>query len=210
MAEVILKNICKSYDNGFNAVKNVNIGAKESTGTARITKVTEDVAERTSAVAIETVNEADAIAKSAVESSNKVSSDFGRVWDYSRQFEGELDNFNSGYKIKNIVDKDLYLVQFHSSAEVGNGRSLKYWTTFDEANGISTVDGYMNRMALMSNWGARDNVSVAKIPAGTKIKYAVGTAKEQVGAIESRPGGGLQVLFEQFNDSWVIETRPLL
>ena len=28
MAEVILKNICKSYDNGFNAVKNVNIDIK--------------------------------------------------------------------------------------------------------------------------------------------------------------------------------------
>ena len=44
----------------------------------------------------------------------------------------------------------------------------------------------MNQMALLSNWGARDNVSIAKIPAGTKIKYAIGTAKEQVGAIESR------------------------
>ncbi len=29
MAEVILKNICKSYDNGFNAVKNVNIEIKD-------------------------------------------------------------------------------------------------------------------------------------------------------------------------------------
>lgn len=61
----------------------------------------------------------------------------------------------------------------------------------------------------MSNWGARNNVSIAKIPAGTKIKHAIGTAKEQVGAIESRPGQGLQILFEQFDDSWVIETRPL-
>lgn len=57
-----------------------------------------------------------------------------------------------GNKIKNVIDKDLYLVQFHSNAEVGNGRSLKYWTTFDEANGISTVDDYMNQMALLSNW----------------------------------------------------------
>lgn len=103
----------------------------------------------------------------------------------------------------------MCLVQFHSNAEVGNGRSLKYWTTFDEANGISTVDDYMNKMALLSNCGARDNVSIAKIPAGTKIKYAIGTAKEQVGAIESRPGGGLQILFEQFDDGWVLDTRPL-
>ena len=133
----------------------------------------------------------------------------GKVWDYSKQFEGELANFNAGYEIKNVIEEDLYLVQFHSNAEVGSGRSLKYWTTFDAANGISTVDDYMNEMALLSNWGARDNVSIAKIPAGTKIKYAIGTAREQVGAIESRPGGGLQILFEEFDDGWVLDTRPL-
>lgn len=133
----------------------------------------------------------------------------GKVWDYSKQFDGELANFNAGYEIKNVIKEDLYLVQFHSNAEVGSGRSLKYWTTFDAANRISTVDDYMNQMALLSNWGARDNVSIAKISAGTKIKYAIGTAKEQVGAIESRPGGGLQILFEKFDDGWVLDTRPL-
>ena len=150
-------------------------------------------------------------AESAAEDVGKVvesGSSSGKVWDYSKQFDGELANFNAGYEIKNVIKEDLYLVQFHSNAEVGSGRSLKYWTTFD-ANRISTVDDYMNQMALLSNWGARDNVSIAKIPAGTKIKYAIGTAKEQVGAIESRPGGGLQILFEKFDDGWVLDTRPL-
>ena len=132
-----------------------------------------------------------------------------KVWDYSKQFDGELANFNAGYEIKDVIDEDIYLVQFHSNAKVGSGRSLKYWTTFDEANGISIVDDYMNKMALLSNWGARDNVSIAKIPAGTKIKYAIGTAKEQAGATESRPGGGRQILFEQFDDAWVLDTRSL-
>ncbi len=151
-------------------------------------------------------------AESAAEDAGKVvesCSSSGKVWDYSKQFDGELANFNAGYEIKNVIKEDLYLVQFHSNAEVGSGRSLKYWTTFDAANRISTVDDYMNQMALLSNWGARDNVSIAKIPAGTKIKYAIGTAKEQVGAIESRPGGGLQILFEKFDDGWVLDTRPL-
>ena len=150
-------------------------------------------------------------AESAAEDAGKVvesGSSSGKVWDYSKQFDGELANFNAGYEIKNVIKEDLYLVQFHSNAEVGSGRSLKYWTTF-AANRISTVDDYMNQMALLSNWGARDNVSIAKIPAGTKIKYAIGTAKEQVGAIESRPGGGLQILFEKFDDGWVLDTRPL-
>ena len=127
----------------------------------------------------------------------------------SKQFDGELANFNAGYEIKNVIEEDLYLVQFHSNVEVGSGRSLKYWTTFDAANGIRTVDDYMNQMALLSNWGARDNVSIAKIPAETKIKYAIGTAKEQVGAIESRPGGGLQILFEKFDDGWILDTKSL-
>ena len=151
-------------------------------------------------------------AESAAEDAGKVvesGSSSGKVWDYSKQFDGELANFNVGYEIKNVIEEDLYLVQFHSNAEVGSGRSLKYWTTFDAANRISTVDDYMNQMALLSNWGARDNVSIAKIPAETKIKYAIGTAKEQVGAIESRPGGGLQILFEKFDDGWVLDTRPL-
>ena len=151
-------------------------------------------------------------AESAAEDAGKVvesGSSSGKVWDYSKQFDGELANFNAGYEIKNVIKEDLYLVQFHSNAEVGSGRSLKYWTTFDAANRISTVEDYMNQMALLSNWGARDNVSIAKIPAGTKIKYAIGTAKEQVGAIESRPGGGLQILFEKFDDGWVLDTRPL-
>ncbi|BCN32407.1 hypothetical protein [Anaeromicropila herbilytica] len=133
----------------------------------------------------------------------------GKVWDYSKQFEGELANFNDGYEIKNVVENDLYLVQFHSDAAIGQGRSLKYWTTFDEANGISTIDDYMDKMALLSNWGARDSVSIAKIPEGTNVKYAIGTAREQVAAIETRPGGGLQLLFEQFDDGWVIETKLL-
>ena len=116
-------------------------------------------------------------AESAAEDAGKVvesGSSSGKVWDYSKQFDGELANFNAGYEIKNVIKEDLYLVQFHSNAEVGSGRSLKYWTTFDAANRISTVDDYMNQMALLSNWGARDNVSIAKIPAGTKIKYAIG------------------------------------
>ena len=98
-------------------------------------------------------------AESAAEDAGKVvesGSSSGKVWDYSKQFDGELANFNAGYEIKNVIKEDLYLVQFHSNAEVGSGRSLKYWTTFDAANRISTVDDYMNQMALLSNWGARD------------------------------------------------------
>ena len=67
----------------------------------------------------------------------------------------------------------------------------------------------MNKMALLSEWGDRDYVSIAKVPAGTKIKYAEGTARPQSNDIETRPGNGIQLLFEKFYDGWVIETRQL-
>ena len=133
----------------------------------------------------------------------------GRIWDYSKQFDDELINFNNGYEIKNVIDEDRYLVQFYSDAQVGHGRSLRYWMTFEEANGISTIEDYMDKMALLSNWGARDNVSIAKIPAGTNIKYAIGTAMEQMNSIEFRPGGGIHLLFEFFDEEWIIDTRTL-
>lgn len=38
----------------------------------------------------------------------------------------------------------------------------------------------MDRLALSKDWGNRNNVKVARIPAGTKIKYVVGTAREQL------------------------------
>ena len=31
---------------------------------------------------------------------NEEESKTGKVWDYSKQFEGELSNFNDGYQIK--------------------------------------------------------------------------------------------------------------
>ena len=183
--------------------------ADELTDAAIVVYQVGDIAN--AAMAVNVMDEAK-VAVKAVDKFEKVAesgTSVEKVWNYSKQFDGELVNFNSGYEIKNVVSEDLYLVQFHSNAKVGSGRSLKYWTTFEEANGISTIDDYMNKMALLSNWGSRDNVSIAKIPAGTKIKYAIGTAKEQVGAIESRAGGGLQILFEQFNDGWILDTKPL-
>lgn len=98
---------------------------------------------------------------------------------YAERFNSELKNFNDGYKIKNVVEEDMILVQYHSEAAVGEGRSLKFWTTAQEANKFSTVEEYMDSMGLLSEWGGRGTVSVAKVPAGTQVKYAEGTARAQ-------------------------------
>jgi hypothetical protein len=124
--------------------------------------------------------------------------------DYSYKFDRELINFNDDYEIITTVDKDLILVQYSSDAP---DASLSYWTTIDEANGITTIEEYMDKLALSKEWGNRDVVKVARIPAGTKVKYAVGTAREQLLLEDPRPGGGVQYLFNKFDTDWITEIR---
>ena len=64
---------------------------------------------------------------------------------YSYKFDRELANFNDGYEIRTTVDKDLILVQYSSDAP---DASLCYWTTVDEANRITTLNDYMDKLAL--------------------------------------------------------------
>ena len=123
---------------------------------------------------------------------------------YSYKFDRELANFNDGYEIRTTVDKDLILVQYSSDAP---DASLCYWTTVDEANRITTLNDYMDKLALSKDWGNRNTVKVARIPAGIEVKYAVGTAREQLLIADPRPGGGVQYLFNQFDTDWITEIR---
>ena len=124
--------------------------------------------------------------------------------DYSYKFDRELANFNDDYEIRTTVDKDLILVQYSSDAP---DASLCYWTTVDEANRITTLNDYMDKLALSKDWGNRNTVKVARIPAGIEVKYAVGTAREQLLIADPRPGGGVQYLFNQFDTDWITEIR---
>lgn len=124
--------------------------------------------------------------------------------DYSYKFDRELANFNDGYEIRTTVDKDLILVQYSSDAP---DASLCYWTTVDEANGITTLNDYMDKLALSKDWGSRNIIKVARISSGTEVKYAVGTAREQLLITDPRPGGGVQYLFNQFDTDWITEIR---
>ena len=100
----------------------------------------------------------------------------------------------------------MILVQFSSDAP---NASLRYWTTVDEANGISTIDEYMNKMALSSEWGNRNVVKVARVSKGTNVTHAIGTAKAQTNIIDPRPGNGKQILFSEFDTDWVTEVRTI-
>ena len=69
------------------------------------------------------------------------------------------------------------------------------------------VNDYMNKLALSKEWGDRNTVKVARIPAGIEVEYAVGTAREQLLIEDPRPGGGVQYLFSQFDTDWITEIR---
>lgn len=129
------------------------------------------------------------------------------VIDYSKRFNDSLTNdFNVGAEVRDVVEEDMILVQFSSDAP---NASLRYWTTVDEANGISTIDEYMNKMALSSEWGNRNVVKVARVSKGTNVTHAIGTAKAQTNIIDPRPGNGKQILFSEFDTDWVTEVRTI-
>lgn len=132
------------------------------------------------------------------------------MWDYSDSFDTRLkEDFNPGAVIYFEVTEDLHLAQVHNGGEIGIDRSIKYWTTEEEYKKMKSVEEYMDKMALLTDWGPRTHVSFAYIPAGTKVKYAVGTAKAQKQGDESRPGNGIQYLFAQFDEAWITDTQKL-
>lgn len=93
------------------------------------------------------------------------------------------DDFNHGVEVRDVVKEDMILVQFSSDAP---NASLRYWTTIDEANGISTIEEYMDKMALSKEWGNPNVVKVARVKKGTEVTHAIGTAKAQTKMAQSQ------------------------
>ena len=81
--------------------------------------------------------------------------------------------------------------------------------TIDEANGISTIEEYMDKMALSKEWGNRNVVKVARVKKGTEVTHAIGTAKAQTKISDPRPGNGKQILFSKFDSNWITEVRNI-
>lgn len=116
------------------------------------------------------------------------------------------DDFNHGVEVRDVVKEDMILVQFSSDAP---NASLRYWTTIDEANGISTIEEYMDKMALSKEWGNRNVVKVARVKKETEVTHAIGTAKAQTKISDPRPGNGKQILFSKFDSNWITEVRNI-
>ena len=129
------------------------------------------------------------------------------IMDYSNRFADSLvDDFNTDVEVRDVVKEDMILVQFSSDAP---NASLRYWTTIDEANGISTIEEYMDKMALSKEWGNRNVVKVARVKKKTEVTHAIGTAKAQTKISDPRPGNGKQILFSKFDSNWITEVRNI-
>ncbi|MEZ4873003.1 MAG: pre-toxin TG domain-containing protein [Bdellovibrionales bacterium] len=136
-------------------------------------------------------------------------SDGGLRINYSSHIEREVRNFEPGYRrIQGAIDEDLILVKFHDSENMG---TMKYWTTLEQSNSISTIDDLHEQLALARVWGARDVVSVAKIPKGTEVSAIKGMARPQTDDILGRDlsGQGVQYLFENFSVNWLWSSRKI-
>lgn len=148
--------------------------------------------------------------------------DDGRL-DYSKVFDKELQNFSSIDHIgPTTLDHDLYLANVHDPSailsQVGKGgRSLKFSAPLDEVLG-SSRGGYLQRLALVPQWGKRTAMSIIHIPAGTDIDAAIGGTASKISHltihghefedinIGTKAGGGTQVLLKNVDKDWVVWT----
>lgn len=129
--------------------------------------------------------------------------------DYSRGFEDDLINFKPGYQLMSgPLKEDLTLVSYHSNVPLGQGRTAKWWTTPQQGNAMGTVEQVHQSLALPPEWGAREAVTVIRIPKGTDITAYVGEAAPQIGSAgDLFAGGGRQFRFKDFDTAWIV-SRP--
>ncbi len=131
--------------------------------------------------------------------------------DYAAYFHEDTINFNEGYELESDpFEKDTYLVSFHSDKPVGAGRSVKWWTKLEAAKEFKDEEDIRQNLALPKSWGARNKVSIARIPKGRKLERYSGTAAPQFDETDGfHKGGGFQYRFKDFNTRWIIDEMDL-
>jgi hypothetical protein len=175
-------------------------GAKVASGTSKVSKVADD--------AVDLGNAA------------RAADDVGDVqklgrFDYSDRMQREIPNFADPKPVPLTATKshDELLVNLgDSSRAVGSERSLGWWMPLDEARTHTSLEDFRNAYALPEQWReggsfqAKDEVLVARIPAGTETTRLEGIAGPQPHVPDPRPGGGRQIFFQEFDAHW-IESR---
>jgi hypothetical protein len=123
-------------------------------------------------------------------------------------YKQDAKNFIKFKEFAGKLSKDLYVVQYHSGAKLGEGRSLQWWTSTRNGNTFFTIEEVMERLQLMSSWGERTHVTLAKIPANVKVQFLYGKAALQAGSTGEITTAG-QLRFLDFDPGWILETRKL-
>jgi hypothetical protein len=135
--------------------------------------------------------------------------------DYSDRMAREVPNFAEPRPVPHTGTKphDELLVNVgDSSRAVGTERSMGWWVPLDEARTRVSVEEFRNAYALPEHWKeggtfqAKDDVVIARIPAGTETTRLEGIAAPQRDVPDPRPGGGRQIFFQEFDTRW-IESR---
>jgi hypothetical protein len=76
-------------------------------------------------------------------------------------------------------------------------------------HGYGDVSKLQDGLALPSDWGARDEVLLARIPDGAEHYRMEGPAAPQLEWKDPRPGGDHQILYREFDARHIVARLPM-
>ena len=91
------------------------------------------------------------------------------------KYRGETKKYDIGSKYV-----DIFMKTDKSRVENGEREFIVGKFYYEKGEMELALNDYMDNLALSKDWGNRNTVKVARIPAGIEVKYAVGTAREQL------------------------------
>ena len=91
------------------------------------------------------------------------------------KYRGETKKYDIGSKYV-----DIFMKTDKSRVENGEREFIVGKFYYEKGEMELALNDYMDKLALSKDWGNRNTVKVARIPAGIEVKYAVGTAREQL------------------------------
>lgn len=131
--------------------------------------------------------------------------------DYSKDYFRSGIEFTNVKEFNGIFSRDLLVVQYHSSAPLGELRTHKWFMPACEGNKLCTIESVMDSVSKLTHYGEITHVSVAKIPAGEPVRLLHGRAISKLDPDTQiiRPGGGVQYRFFDFDPKWIVATKKL-
>ncbi|MCX6991399.1 MAG: hypothetical protein NTX49_10140 [Chlamydiae bacterium] len=133
-------------------------------------------------------------------------------YDNSARYGKYSDSFlNKPKEFDGVLAKDLVVARFCGGTDTITGYNCTWFTPITYLNSLATLEEVMESAAILSRFGERNRVIVARIPAGSKVQFLHGRAAPQVDSVsgEIRSGGIVQYQFKDFDPAWVKDVRSL-